>query len=515
MLSLTDAHDLILHGGKAVALAALARAGLPVPPGIVLDCAQVAHISGGGAVQVGEQLAAWAHAIAPYGLIVRSSAPAEDGHSSSFAGLFTSRFVRGVGGEEILQAVTEVHASVTSPAVISYATARGLPAPTGVAALIQPALRPRSAGVLFTRWGPGWRIEATLGLASLLVNGDIAPDIYQQHEQRIAEKYVVALPATPGELNLMPGEWTSWPGGRSKVVFSADGLTYIRPSATTGHAAALDPNEVEAVRELGQRAAAVLGREALDVEWASDGERLWLLQARPATVTTPSPTTPASPTGHVLVGEAASSGSASGQAVVIMQASDSARMPEGGILICGPARPELVPALVRAGGIGAADAGLLCHTAIVARELGKPCVTGLTTAPDTVSNGDLVTIDGDRGWLVFDEHPVEQAAPPPRRRPRGLRVVTELSAATEPCVLAVDHLALSALLDDHHEVLAGHGVVGLLLPADESSTRVNQRSTLIEGGGQVLWLADPPQPSTDVWAGDPAGFTTRRSLESR
>jgi len=41
--------------------------------------------------------------------------------------------------------------------------------------------------------------------------------------------------------------------------------------------------------------------------------------------------------------------------------------------------------------------GTLSHTAIIAREYGIPCVVGTGVATSTISTGDRVRIDGDRG----------------------------------------------------------------------------------------------------------------------
>ncbi|GII66208.1 hypothetical protein Skr01_62930 [Sphaerisporangium krabiense] len=534
MRALIEAGDPSRHGGKAVALAVLARAGLPVPPGIVLDVEEVTAVAEGRAAALVGEIAAWARARAPHGVVVRSSAPAEDGEHASFAGLFASRFaapaVAALG-----RAVAEVRASASGPAVTAYAAARGLPPPTGTAVLVQPAIRPWSAGVLFTRWGEDWRIEATLGLAVLLVNGEVRPDVHTGRGERIAEKYVVALPAAPEEAGLPPGEWISWPaGGRSKLVFSDDHLVYARPSTATGRAPALDPPGVTAVRELGREAAHVLRHDALDVEWARDHHgRLWLLQARPATA--PSAPTPESPPGspplphdpppsgdpalagepssrgRVLAGEAASPGAASGAAAVILDAGDAGRMPDGGVLVCGPARPELVPALVKAAAIACADSGLLCHTAIVARELGKPCVTGLLTAPEVVRDGDLVTVDGDRGLLLLDPGGLPPEAPAHRPPPtsRGPRVVSRPPAVPEPCVLAVDHRTRPLLADPG--ALTRQGVLGVLLPHGEPTEETAQVSPLA-GGGLVRWLSAPRPLPHELWAGDPTTHVTRQRL---
>ena len=45
--------------------------------------------------------------------------------------------------------------------------------------------------------------------------------------------------------------------------------------------------------------------------------------------------------------------------------------------------------------------GMLIHGAIIARELGIPCVNGVRKAADVLQNGDLVTVDGHLGIVTI------------------------------------------------------------------------------------------------------------------
>jgi pyruvate,water dikinase len=44
--------------------------------------------------------------------------------------------------------------------------------------------------------------------------------------------------------------------------------------------------------------------------------------------------------------------------------------------------------------------GMLIHGAIIARELGIPCVNGVRKAAEILNNGDLVTVDGHLGIVT-------------------------------------------------------------------------------------------------------------------
>ena len=43
---------------------------------------------------------------------------------------------------------------------------------------------------------------------------------------------------------------------------------------------------------------------------------------------------------------------------------------------------------------------MLIHGAIIARELGIPCVNGIANAVETLKNGDLITVDGYLGIVT-------------------------------------------------------------------------------------------------------------------
>jgi pyruvate,water dikinase len=75
-------------------------------------------------------------------------------------------------------------------------------------------------------------------------------------------------------------------------------------------------------------------------------------------------------------------------------------LPEPGeILVARATDPGWIAAFVNAAGIIAERGSLLSHSAIVARELGVPCVVGLKGATEWLRNGDLVRLDGAAGTV--------------------------------------------------------------------------------------------------------------------
>lgn len=70
---------------------------------------------------------------------------------------------------------------------------------------------------------------------------------------------------------------------------------------------------------------------------------------------------------------------------------------EGEILVTTMTRPSWVPAMKKAGAFVTDAGGVLCHAAIVAREMKKPCVIGTKVATQMLENGDEIEVDADNG----------------------------------------------------------------------------------------------------------------------
>ena len=72
---------------------------------------------------------------------------------------------------------------------------------------------------------------------------------------------------------------------------------------------------------------------------------------------------------------------------------------EGDILVCEMTTPDYIPLMIRAGGIVTDKGGILCHAAIVARELNKPCIVGTENATAVLETGDEVVMNATEGWV--------------------------------------------------------------------------------------------------------------------
>lgn len=102
----------------------------------------------------------------------------------------------------------------------------------------------------------------------------------------------------------------------------------------------------------------------------------------------------------VYRGTPCSSGVAEGEVLVIEQPSPDIDTKDR-ILVTKMTDPGWVFLIARARAIVSEKGSLLSHTAIIARELGKPAVVGLEQIADCLKTGDRVLVDGDRGTVTI------------------------------------------------------------------------------------------------------------------
>jgi len=100
-----------------------------------------------------------------------------------------------------------------------------------------------------------------------------------------------------------------------------------------------------------------------------------------------------------LRGETAYKGFAKGVVKVIMSPALMKSFHKGQILVAGMTRPDYVPYMEKAAAFVTDGGGILCHAAIVAREMQKPCVVGTGIATKVLKDGDIVEVDANKGVI--------------------------------------------------------------------------------------------------------------------
>lgn len=101
-----------------------------------------------------------------------------------------------------------------------------------------------------------------------------------------------------------------------------------------------------------------------------------------------------------LIGQPASPGVATGTVRCIQGRDDLGKFRQGEILVCDAIQPTMTHLVPLAGAIVERRGGMLIHGAIIARELGIPCVNGVHQAADILRNGDFITVDGYLGIVT-------------------------------------------------------------------------------------------------------------------
>jgi pyruvate,water dikinase len=99
----------------------------------------------------------------------------------------------------------------------------------------------------------------------------------------------------------------------------------------------------------------------------------------------------------ILKGTPASPGIANGKVKIILNPSECDKMKRGGILITEMTDPRFLPAIEKAKAIVTDIGGLLCHAAIVSREMKIPCVVSTKNATKTLKNNQKIIVNGTEG----------------------------------------------------------------------------------------------------------------------
>ncbi len=102
-----------------------------------------------------------------------------------------------------------------------------------------------------------------------------------------------------------------------------------------------------------------------------------------------------------LIGQPASPGLAEGLARLISGVEDFSKFEHGDILVCESIQPTMTHLVPLASGIVERRGGMLIHGAIIARELGIPCVNGVANAMHVICDGEELTVDGFLGIVTL------------------------------------------------------------------------------------------------------------------
>jgi pyruvate, water dikinase len=306
ILSLDDSacHLAAVAGGKGANLGRMRAEGVPVPPGFVVTAEAfrdsltkrgVIHevrdlISslelGADAPAVAETAQTIVRSAPPWEdlaaeimaaydslgddvfVAVRSSACAEDSEAASFAGQ-QETFLNVSGSKRVLESLVECWASFFSERALFYRQKKGSLADLGMAVVVQRQIASEKSGVMFTidpirRRNDQMIIEAVFGLGEAVVSGVVTPDNYVVRRSGILKRARIA--------------------NQSQMIVRGpeDGTMTIEVNAEKAASQVLNEEEIARLVGVGRQLESAFGTPQ-DIEWALEGNELYVLQSRPIT----------------------------------------------------------------------------------------------------------------------------------------------------------------------------------------------------------------------------------------
>jgi len=294
------------YGGKARSLAALARAGFPVPaayamPGWVGDSfyssvlevadrpralLRTPHVSDerlhavaarvceatlpGDVVRAVQDALLAMRNEGATSFAVRSSATHEDQEGASAAGMHMT-VLNLTREDEVLDAIKTCWASLFRPRVLSYLRTLDEDLPVSVGVVIQAMVPAEVSGVLFTAnplTGDSSEVvvNAAYGLGSQVVEGRVTPDTYR-------------IDKTTGQLrDQMLGD-----KAQQTLLERGGGVREVDVPLQDQQRAALSEQQLLILKDLATRIETHFGNPR-DVEWAIADRQVYVLQARPIVV---------------------------------------------------------------------------------------------------------------------------------------------------------------------------------------------------------------------------------------
>jgi phosphohistidine swiveling domain-containing protein len=98
-----------------------------------------------------------------------------------------------------------------------------------------------------------------------------------------------------------------------------------------------------------------------------------------------------------LKGQSAFKGIAKGFVKIVYGTRQINKVKDGDIIVAPMTLPDILPAMKKAIAFITDEGGVVCHAAIIAREMKKPCIVGTKIATKVLKDGDLVEVDADKG----------------------------------------------------------------------------------------------------------------------
>jgi len=352
---------------------------------------------------------------------VRSSATAEDLPTASFAGQQES-YLHVQGQEELLNKVCSCFASLFTDRAIVYRVNNKFDhLKVALSAGVQQMVRSDvgSAGVMFTlHTESGFRdvvlINSSWGLGESVVKGTVNPDQFLIHKPLLAKGFPSIIEHRLGN-KIKKIVYTNRPASLVPRPTSAIGTISVTVGAKEQTKWSLKDEDVLRLARWGVEIEKYFSKlhkrhTPMDIEWARDGKtgKLYIVQARPETVASQKQGNMiqvyklATSVNPILTGTAVGQKIGAGPVRKLSSVKEMAKFKPGDVLVARMTDPDWVPIMKQASAIVTEQGGRTCHAAIVSRELGIPCVVGVSGALVKLRDGDQVTVsaaDGETGHV--------------------------------------------------------------------------------------------------------------------
>lgn len=100
---------------------------------------------------------------------------------------------------------------------------------------------------------------------------------------------------------------------------------------------------------------------------------------------------------EIVHGRCAVMGCTEGIAKVVKDPGNLENINENNILITYMTTPDSVPAMMRSKAVVTDRGGVLCHAAIICREINKPCIVAAKDCMDIIKDGDKLLVCATNG----------------------------------------------------------------------------------------------------------------------
>jgi phosphohistidine swiveling domain-containing protein len=98
-----------------------------------------------------------------------------------------------------------------------------------------------------------------------------------------------------------------------------------------------------------------------------------------------------------IKGQPAFKGTVKGVVKIVYGSRQMDKVKEGDIIVAPMTLPDILPAMKKAAAFITDEGGIVCHAAIIAREMKKPCIVGTKIATQILKDGDLIEVDANKG----------------------------------------------------------------------------------------------------------------------